>query len=94
MAARYKTAHTELSREKIRTTQLIKRLQDNALAPQEFLTANQVRSIEILLRKSVPDLSATEIKGDVASFVMRLPEPIENVKDWEERVRGERPTEH
>jgi hypothetical protein len=35
-----------------------------------------------ILRKVVPDLASTEIKGDVATFVMRLPEPAADTKTW------------
>lgn len=56
--------------EKIRATQLVNRLQDNALGRLEVydpstekmvlteLTPGQIKSIEILLKKSLPDLSA------------------------------------
>ena len=54
---------SEHVREKIRLTQLLNRLQDNALG-DEVLSPSQVRSIEILLRKVVPDLSATKLEGD------------------------------
>jgi hypothetical protein len=43
------------ARQKIRTTQLIKRLQDHVLGLTN-MSASQVRAAEILLRKSVPDL--------------------------------------
>jgi hypothetical protein len=36
-----------------------------------------------LLNKSLANLTATEITGDVASFVMRLPEPAVNTETWE-----------
>jgi hypothetical protein len=83
MAARYRRKHLELSREKIKTSQLLNRLQDNGLAEKNFLDPNQIRCIEILLRKCLPDLSATELTGDVASFVMRLPEPAQDTATWE-----------
>ena len=75
MAARTrKIKHDDATREKIRTTQLVKRLTAHALGendPQSkkvvMLTAAQVRVIEILLRKTMPDLQA--IQGDMA---MRL----------------------
>ncbi len=49
----------EEAREKIRTTQLINRLQNHALGEVE-MTATQVKATETLLRKTLPDLSATE----------------------------------
>ncbi len=50
-------------REKIKSSQLINRLTDHALGDLE-LSNTQVRAIEILLKKSIPDLSAIEHKGD------------------------------
>lgn len=69
MAARYNRAHLDLCREKIQTTQLIKRLQDNALAEKEFLTPGQIRSIEICLNKSIPNLQATDINANVDTTI-------------------------
>ena len=51
------------ARGKIQTTQLINRLQDHAHGKVE-LSPTQVRSVEILLRKSVPDLSSVTLTGD------------------------------
>lgn len=62
MAERHDRKHSELVRKRIQTSQLINRLQDNALSESgEIMTAAQIRSAEILLRKSVPDLQATDI---------------------------------
>lgn len=47
----------ESCREKIRTTQLIKRLEDHALGEIE-LSVTQVAAIKILLSKTLADLSA------------------------------------
>ena len=55
--------HQEDVREKIKSSQLINRLTDHALGDLE-LSNTQVRAIEILLKKSIPDLSAVEHKGD------------------------------
>ncbi len=51
------------TRAKIQTTQLIKRLQDSALGKIE-LESNRIKAIEILLRKTLPDLSQTTLVGD------------------------------
>jgi hypothetical protein len=51
------------AREKIRTTQLINRLQDHALGEID-MSQTQVRAVEILLRKSVPDLATVTLQGD------------------------------
>jgi hypothetical protein len=69
------------ARQKIQTTQLINRLQDHAFGTVE-LTQTQVRAVEILLRKSVPDLATVTHQGDdnggpvlIATGVAREPEP-------------------
>jgi hypothetical protein len=63
MAARkLRPFHTDEIRAKIQTSQLINRLTDHALGKVE-LEATQVRSIEVLLRKSIPDLSAVSLTG-------------------------------
>lgn len=63
MAARtLRPQHTQEIREKIRASQLINRLQGHVDGEVE-LSATQVRAAEILLRKSVPDLSSTELSG-------------------------------
>lgn len=68
MAARTrKPQHDERTREKIRTSQLLNRLHAYALSeldPQSNevvkLESGQVKAIEILLRKSMPDLQSVE----------------------------------
>ena len=66
MAAR--TQRTNLDskwREKIQTSMLINRLMQNALGKLKTeMTPGQVRAAEVLLRKSLPDLSATTVSGD------------------------------
>ena len=63
MAARLRSRHQDEVRTKIQTSQLINRLQDHAIGGAE-LTPTQIKAVEILLRKTLPDLSATEISGD------------------------------
>ena len=65
MAARIRKQHQDEVRARIQASQLINRLTDHALGRVE-LTATQVRAIEILLRKSIPDLSAVDIRGDAS----------------------------
>lgn len=63
MAARTrKIFHDDRTREKIRTTQLLNRLQNHIFSddPKARLDQTQIKAIEILLRKSMPDLSAVE----------------------------------
>ena len=55
--------HSDETREKIQATQLINRLQKNALHEKGFMTKDQIRSAEILLKKVLPDLKAIEVSG-------------------------------
>lgn len=54
----------DLVRQRIRTTKLAQRLMAHALGEVE-MSQTQVRAAEILLRKTLPDLSATEMSGTV-----------------------------
>jgi uncharacterized protein YjiS (DUF1127 family) len=66
MAARtVKIRHDDETRAKIQTSQLINRLTDHALNDLK-LEPTQVRAIEILLKKTLPDLTATELSGGVS----------------------------
>lgn len=52
-------------RKRIQATKLIDRLQDNALGKLKVeLSASRLKSIEILLRKTLPDLATVQIVGD------------------------------
>jgi hypothetical protein len=51
------------ARGKIKTTQLINRLQNHALGAVD-LSATQVRAVEILLKKRIPDLTSMSVAGD------------------------------
>lgn len=50
-------------RTKIQTTQLVKRLQDNALGNVE-MTQAQIQSAKILLDKTLPNLANVTLGGD------------------------------
>ena len=50
-------------RDKIQTSQLINRLQDHGLGKIE-LTQVQVRSIEILLNKTLPNMKPADTEGN------------------------------
>jgi hypothetical protein len=64
MAARTrKVKHDDFTRERIKTTQLVNRLEKHALG-EITMEPTQVRAIEVLLRKSLPDLSAVTHSGD------------------------------
>ncbi len=70
MAARTNLRQQDQTRAAIQTTQLVKRLQCFALAQDDEagntvdIDPNRLRAIEILLRKSLPDLSTVELTGD------------------------------
>ena len=63
MAARIRKHHQDEVRARIQAIQLVNRLTDHALGNCE-MTSSQVRAIEILLKKSIPDLSSVELTGD------------------------------
>lgn len=64
MAARkLKRFHSDEIRAKIQTSQLINRLTDHALGKVE-LSTSQVRAIEVLIKKTVPDLSSVALTGE------------------------------
>jgi hypothetical protein len=56
--------HQEDVRKKIQTSQLINVLQEHALTGAGELAPTRLKAIEILLRKSIADLSAVTISGD------------------------------
>lgn len=63
MATRLRKLHQDDVRSKIQTSQLINRLQDHALGKIE-LEPSQIKSIEVLIRKTLPDLSAVALASD------------------------------
>lgn len=64
MATRLRAKHQDEIRTKIQTSQLINRLENYALGDDENeLSTGRLKAIEILLKKSLPDLSATELTG-------------------------------
>lgn len=63
MAAKLNPRHQQLIRDKINAALLIEKLQECALENLE-LTSQQMKAIEILLKKSIPDLSSIELSGD------------------------------
>jgi hypothetical protein len=71
MAARtLKPRHQDEIRTKIQTTQLINRLQNHALSDgEDEITPSRMKAIEILLRKSLPDLSSVVLQGDAENPV-------------------------
>jgi hypothetical protein len=65
MAARHNARMTEEVRSRIQTTQLINRLQAFANNdPDVQLDQLRLKAIELLLKKSLPDLSSVTIEGN------------------------------
>lgn len=72
--------HQDDVRKKIQASQLLNRLTDHAFGEVE-LSQSQIKAIEILLKKSLPDLSAVTIAGDddnplrIESIVRKIIDP-------------------
>ena len=65
MAERLRKRQQDEIRTKIQASQLINVLQNHALGVEaNDLSPTRMKAIEILLKKSLPDLSSTEITGD------------------------------
>lgn len=68
MAARIRSLNlTQEWRDKIRTSELINRLQAHAMGTARMLPT-QLKAIEILLRKTIPDLSQIDSNVIVSTF--------------------------
>lgn len=80
MAARtVKIRHDDETRSKIKTSQLLNRLNDHVFGKggeAVEISQTQLKAIEILLRKSLPDLSSIELTGD-ENNPLRLHQKIE-----------------
>jgi hypothetical protein len=63
-----KIRHDEETRAKIQTSQLLNRLHGHVFDGVE-VSQTQMKAIEILLRKTLPDLSAVTVGGDEDSPV-------------------------
>lgn len=74
--------HDERTRAKIQTSQIINRL-ESFVEGKVDMSAPQVTAALGLLRKTLPDLQATEISGQVEQrYVARIPEPVTNTGEW------------
>lgn len=82
MAARtVKIRHDAETRAKIQTSQLLNRLNDHVFGKEGQavdISATQMKAIEILLKKTLPDLSAVEMSGDADS-------PMKMVIEWQNK---------
>jgi hypothetical protein len=78
-----KRFHSEIARAKIQASQLINRLQKFALGLADYkLTIAEIRAIEVLLRKCVPDLVQSELKAQIEHrYVVEIPPLLSNA-EW------------
>ena len=69
-------------RQRIRTSLIVNRLTDHVLSGTE-MARTQITAALGLLRKTLPDLSATELSGEVARpTVIRAPDVSADSKAW------------
>ena len=69
ITAKLNPRHQQLIRDKINAGILVERLTECALGQLE-LTSQQMKAIEILLKKSVPDLTSVEMTGDADAPIL------------------------
>lgn len=62
MAIRKKLTHDDKTREKIKTSQLLNRLQNHAFGKNK-MTTTQIRAAEVCLKKTLPDLQSMTVGG-------------------------------
>jgi hypothetical protein len=67
--------HQEDVRKKIQVSQLLNVLQNHALGVSEDLSPTRMKAIEILLRKSMPDMASVTISGD-------SDQPLQHIVTW------------
>jgi hypothetical protein len=84
ITAKLNPRHQQLIRDKINAGLLIEKLTGCALGSIE-LTSQQMKAIEILLKKSVPDLSSVELTGDsdapvLLKVITGVPNPLSDNK--------------
>jgi hypothetical protein len=82
----------EQVRAKIRGAYLIRRLQQH-VAGKVTLTMAQVRAIDILLRKIIPDLNQTSVSGEMThKYVVEVP-PLLTKDEWLKRYKTIEPVQ-
>jgi hypothetical protein len=81
MAARKNLAQTEKTREKIKTSQLINRLQNHVLR-NTAMSATQVSAALGVLRKVLPDIEAIEHLGEVEHRHHVVSDQPLTVEEW------------
>jgi hypothetical protein len=67
--------HQEDVRKKIQVSQLLNVLQNHALGISEDLSPTRMKAIEILLRKSMPDMASVTVSGD-------SDQPLQHIVTW------------
>jgi hypothetical protein len=67
--------HQEDVRKKIQVSQLLNVLQNHALGQTEELSPTRMKAIEILLRKSMPDMASVTVSGDSE-------QPLQHIVTW------------
>jgi hypothetical protein len=67
--------HQDDVRKKIQVSQLLNVLQNHALGETEELSPTRMKAIEILLRKSMPDMASVTISGD-------QDQPLQHIVTW------------
>lgn len=67
--------HQEDVRKKIQVSQLLNVLQNHALGVTEDLSPTRMKAIEILLRKSMPDMASVTVSGD-------SDQPLQHIVTW------------
>jgi hypothetical protein len=76
---------TDTHRLKIQNSNILSVLVEHVQGKRE-MGATQVTAAIALLRKVLPDLTATELTGGIATYVARLPTPSVSVEDWKETI--------
>ena len=72
-------------RDRIKTSMIVNRLQDHISGDCD-LKPTQVQAANILLAKTIPNLSQSENKSEVIHrYVARLPEKAANTEQWQEQ---------
>ena len=72
MAARINKLHQDDVRSKIQASQLVNVLQNHALGKSDELSPTRMKAIEILLRKTIPDLSSIDLKANISTHEASL----------------------
>ena len=97
MAARKSERLSDKHRAAIQTSMLVNRLTNHALVTpddedfqKKVMAPSQVTAAVALLRKTLPDLTATEFKGEVQkTYVVRAPEKAEDWNTWRDQFQPE-----